>query len=113
MNNYIYHQEYNRPLDDSLTIPIPSIILVTKTAEPFRDSLNREVVRAIASKNNKADSSLLGNTDVSLEYLKNFCKEVSEQEAQIIHPNLFKYLEEHELSLCLTLARKSINLMAY
>ena len=98
MNNYLYYQEYSRPLSDSLTVPIHSVILVTKTAEPFRDSLNREVVRAVASKNNKADSSLLGNTDVSLEYLENFCKEITEQQAREIHPNLFKYLEEHELS---------------
>ena len=98
MNHMIYHQEHTRPISDPQSIPLNSILAVSETAETFT-SLDRETVNAIGAMDNLSNSPKIGRSlEVGVEYLNNFCKIVSEEEARKIHPNLFSYIKMNEPS---------------
>lgn len=98
MTHMIYYQEHTRPISDSEAIPLRAILAVSETAEPFI-SLDRETVNAIGAMDNRANSDKIGRSlEVGVEYLKEFCKVVSQEEAEAIHPNLFLYVAANQPS---------------
>ena len=90
MQGYQFYEEFR---DESLEVSAESVIAVTQQSEPVvrEGAVVCNAFRTMKSPETGTD--MIAGVLLAAEYLGTHCKEVSEERAREIQPQLFEYLD--------------------